>query len=61
MDELQAEIALLRKIIGVLVEDAAGGQVIIPIERLESASDIDIQTSGDGQDDELTVYSLYPQ
>ena len=61
MDELKAENALLRQIIGALIEDASGGEAIIPIGRLEAASPIDYHKSGEGRDDELTVYTLYPQ
>ncbi len=59
--ELLAENALLRQIIGVLVDDYCGGEVIMTIGQLHTASPIDIKSDGEGRDDELTVYSLYPQ
>ena len=47
------------KIISVLVDDM-GGEVEIPVGRIETASQVLIDQDGEGRDDELTITVLYP-
>ncbi len=56
---LEQEIARLRAIISVLVDDL-GGDAVIPVGRIVTASAIALEQDGEGRDDELMITVLYP-